>query len=109
MTQVLRDLETTCAMEGLKPGTPAYEFRLLQLRVQTCREMKRLSTCNECYAYDECTYVKGYFAQLNEAAFKHKIEKKRKAEERAEKEAHHFRQSTMEDGKGTGKDPGEKA
>jgi hypothetical protein len=109
MTKVLRQLEALAIAEGLKPGTPAYEFRMLQLRVQTCREMRRLSSCQSCVVYDECEYVKGYFRILNEEKYLRAQEKKKAAEERAAKEAYHYQQASMEDGSGDGEGPGEES
>ena len=44
--------------EGLKEGTPAYDRRLRQVKVEKCREMRGHFTCSECEVFDFCDIAK---------------------------------------------------
>jgi hypothetical protein len=44
--------------EGLEEGTPAYERRLLLLRVDKCVELQGVASCSECKAFEHCEYAR---------------------------------------------------
>jgi hypothetical protein len=49
--------------EGYEEGTPAFEQRLLALRVGKCQEMQNVTTCQECRAFDSCEMAHEYLRQ----------------------------------------------
>jgi hypothetical protein len=51
---ILVSLRHQAEDEGLTPGTPAFEFRLLALRVEKCMELQHVSSCSACRAYFGC-------------------------------------------------------
>jgi len=78
MYSLLQRLEYQVVCEGFEHGTPEYAYRLLQLRVQTCRELRHLDACSSCVAYDECEYVKNYYREADERRRKQEAKKKNK-------------------------------
>ncbi len=54
MADLLEELEYTVECEGFVLGTPAFDKRLREMKVERCREMKRFAVCSECPVYDEC-------------------------------------------------------
>ena len=55
---VLQELTDLVVSEGLKEGTPEYDRRLRQVKVEKCREMRGHFTCSECEVYDFCDIAK---------------------------------------------------
>lgn len=55
---IIGQLRAGAQTEGHAPGTPEYERRLDQMRVQKCREMRGHPVCSDCDAYDFCELVK---------------------------------------------------
>lgn len=60
LERVRQDLE----IEGYEPGSPDFEFLLLERRVQLCQVLHRAPQCGGCPHYDACTLVKDYLTQL---------------------------------------------
>ena len=59
-TYILRKLHEQAEDEGFEPGTPKFEYRFLELRVQRCREMQGLTLCTDCKANDACQFGREY-------------------------------------------------
>lgn len=57
MGKILDHLQAVVDAEGLEEGTPAYERRLLMLRVEKCVEMQGVAECGECKAFENCEYA----------------------------------------------------
>jgi hypothetical protein len=55
---VLGQLQMSTKQEGLSPGTPEYEQRLDQMKVQRCRELRGFPICSDCPVFDFCELVK---------------------------------------------------
>ena len=51
---ILTSLQHQAEDEGLTPGTTAFEFRLLTLRVEKCMELQNVTLCSACRAYFGC-------------------------------------------------------
>ena len=60
MRDVLTKLREQAEDEGYEPGTPRYEYRYLELRVERCREMQDVTLCTDCKAFDACQISKDY-------------------------------------------------
>lgn len=55
---ILANLKRVAEMEGFEEGTEVFEKRLRQLKVVKCREIRGMSTCNECDVFDYCDLAK---------------------------------------------------
>jgi hypothetical protein len=55
---VLNALKDVVISEGFRVGTEDFERRLLQLRVEKCKELRAISGCSDCPIFDECIYIK---------------------------------------------------
>jgi hypothetical protein len=60
MRDILQRLRSQAEDEGFEAGTPKYEFRLLELRVERCRELQEVTLCSECKAFESCNFGKDY-------------------------------------------------
>lgn len=58
MGKILDHLQAVVEAEGLEEGTPAYEHRLLVLRVEKCIELQAVPECGECKAFEHCEYAR---------------------------------------------------
>lgn len=55
---IIEEIEETVEAEGAAPGTPQFEKRIRQLKVQKCREFRGMFACSDCMAYDDCELIK---------------------------------------------------
>lgn len=53
-TSILGQIHTSVKLEGFNPGTAEFDKRKRQLQVAKCREMRGLTSCQECPANDVC-------------------------------------------------------
>jgi hypothetical protein len=60
MHDTLQKLREQAEDEGYEPGTPKYEYRYLELRVERCRELQEVTLCTDCRAFDACQIGKDY-------------------------------------------------
>lgn len=58
MPDTLTKLQYQAEDEGLTPGTKAFEFRVLTLKVERCKELQAVTTCSACKAYLGCEMTK---------------------------------------------------
>lgn len=54
MADLLEELEYLVECEGFALGTPAFDKRLREAKVERCRELKRFGSCSECPIYEDC-------------------------------------------------------
>lgn len=59
-SKILNRLLDAVEAEGLEAGTPAYDRRLLALRVEKCVELQVVTECGECKAFENCEYAKSF-------------------------------------------------
>jgi hypothetical protein len=52
--------------EGYRPGTPQFDFILRKRKVERCQDMRRITACQTCNAYDHCELLKSYMRDLAE-------------------------------------------
>ena len=50
----LERLKNQVEDEGYQVGSPGYDFRLLELKVQTCQQMQNVELCSMCKAIEAC-------------------------------------------------------
>lgn len=55
---VMGQLKQLAELEGFSDGTPEHDRRMRQLQVIKCREIKAVSICHECQAFDYCELAK---------------------------------------------------
>jgi hypothetical protein len=58
--RVLEGMKGRCVAEGLEEGTPRFNLRYLQLRVEKCKQLQRVMVCSVCPSYEFCETVKEY-------------------------------------------------
>lgn len=51
-------LRSQVGQEGYSAGSPEFERRFDQMRVQKCREMRGFPVCTDCPVFDFCELVK---------------------------------------------------
>lgn len=49
---------------GFTPGTPEYDRELRRLKVDYCKMMQNVSSCQECSKFDECELRLAYWRDL---------------------------------------------
>jgi hypothetical protein len=57
-------LELELQAEGFQKGTPAFDAALLQRQVERCRDVKGVTTCQDCGYFDHCTTAKQFLVHL---------------------------------------------
>lgn len=57
---IARELEGA----GLEPGTPEFETELRARKVQLCRDLKHVTHCSSCVAYDACSLIKLHLSDI---------------------------------------------
>ena len=62
--RLLQQLEDELEALGARPGTFAYDKMYRARKVELCKELQRVPSCNECRAFDHCTLVKQYLVDL---------------------------------------------
>ena len=55
---IIGQLKAAAKHEGFRPDTPEFDRRMEQMKVTKCREMKGISTCSDCPAYESCEIIK---------------------------------------------------
>ena len=55
---IIGGLKKLAELEGYEVGTDKFEKRVRQLQVTKCREMKGVSSCQECKYFDYCDLVR---------------------------------------------------
>ena len=55
---IIGQLKQLAVLEGFEEDTEPFEKRMRQLKVVRCREMRAVSTCQECKAFDYCELSK---------------------------------------------------
>lgn len=61
---VLLELEDSLEVEGYTKGTPLFDRKMRERKVERCRELKRLGTCGECPVHEECNIRLQYLRDL---------------------------------------------
>ena len=56
----IEQIKTDLDLEGIKEGTPQYDFQFLERKVKLCQERRRVMSCQTCSYYEDCTLVKEY-------------------------------------------------
>jgi hypothetical protein len=64
---MLKKLRLQVEAEGLVPDSPAFEHRLLDVKMEACRGQKRVAMCSECAAFWDCSLVAEYMARSNKS------------------------------------------
>ena len=60
----LEELKLALELEGYTPGSPKFQALLRQRQVETCVELKSLSSCNDCPAYFSCEVLKHHLRDI---------------------------------------------
>jgi hypothetical protein len=85
MDKHLRDILDQLYAEGYKPGTPQFAFILRKRKVERCKELRNVSSCQVCSYFDSCDLVKAYMRDLAEIKQRQHA---RMVEEKKIREAH---------------------
>lgn len=64
MRTIIQQIHYELEISGLKPGTDEFMQAERKERVRRCKELKNLSTCWDCPAFDNCTTIKGHLCDL---------------------------------------------
>jgi hypothetical protein len=64
--------------EGYRAGTPQFDFILKKRKVERCQDMRRITACQACNAYDYCDLVKSYMRDLADIQYAQQHPKKSK-------------------------------
>jgi hypothetical protein len=60
----LRDVLQLLELQGIAPGTPEFEFKVLESKVNTCRERLGMPSCEDCSQFENCDLAKDYRIQV---------------------------------------------
>lgn len=60
MNRHLTDIKEQLELEGYVPGSPIYDFKLHERRVDLCKDLHRVGSCTECSYFDNCDLVKEF-------------------------------------------------
>ena len=64
--------------EGYRPETAQYDFILRKRKVERCQEMRRITSCQACVAYDHCDLVKSHMRSLSEMEYAQRVSQQNK-------------------------------
>lgn len=62
------DILTELKGEGIKPQDPRYNLKLLQKMVETCKENRKVYSCEECALLLNCEKRAGYLREVRYGA-----------------------------------------
>jgi hypothetical protein len=60
MPDVLTKIKMQVEDEGVPLNSPQFDYRVLELRVERCKEFQSVASCSDCKAYDYCEITKEY-------------------------------------------------
>jgi len=61
---LLKDLENELIAGGLTPGTPEFQFKYLERKVEICKEIRGQYSCFDCPYFEHCDLIKSYLTEL---------------------------------------------
>jgi len=61
----LEQLHLAVELEGYTPGTPQFETVLRQRKVEACKDMKGLSSCELCPAFEHCEVLRAHLRDMH--------------------------------------------
>lgn len=64
MTDILDRLKGRVVQEGFAEGSPAFEKRFLQVRVEECQRRHFVPSCRQCSYFDNCELGKQYLVSI---------------------------------------------
>lgn len=60
----IRDIIQLLELQGIAPDTPEFEFKLLEGKVNLCRERLGMPSCEDCSQFENCDLAKTYRIQV---------------------------------------------
>lgn len=64
--QSIKDIKRALELEGLKPGTEAYEAGFTKRRITLCQEYQQIESCGECRTNDRCSLLQDTLKSNND-------------------------------------------